>query len=326
MKAELLKILRSSGEYISGQQLCGHFGVSRTAIWKVIRQLKEDGYEIEAVKNKGYRIGRTPDVMTADEMKSRLSTRWLGQACVYRECVDSTNNWARRLAEEGAEEGTLVVTEEQTGGKGRRGRSWTASRGANIMMTLLLRPKIRPEHASRLTLLMAMAVAEGIQKVTGLSAGIKWPNDVVVGGKKVCGILTELSAEVDYVNYVVIGAGINVNQEHFPEELSRIAGSLCQETGEHISRPELAAAVLLELERLYAIFLKTEDLVELYESYNLHCVNIGHEIRVLEPGKEYTGTTDGINARGELVVRKADGTVTEVYAGEVSVRGLYGYV
>lgn len=326
MKAELLKILRSSGEYISGQQLCGHFGVSRTAIWKVIRQLKEEGYEIEAVKNKGYRISRTPDVMTADEIKSRLSTQWLGQVCVYRECVDSTNNFARRLAEEGAEEGTLVVAEEQTGGKGRRGRSWTASRGANIMMTLLLRPKIRPEHASRLTLLMAMAVAEGIQKVTGLPAGIKWPNDVIVGGKKVCGILTELSAEIDYVNYVVIGAGINVNQEHFPEELSRVAGSLCQETGEHISRPELAAAVLLELERLYEIFLKTEDLVELYESYNLRCVNIGHEIQVLEPGKEYTGTTDGINARGELVVRKADGTVTEVYAGEVSVRGLYGYV
>lgn len=326
MKVELLKILRTSGEYVSGQYLCGHFGVSRTAIWKVIRQLKEEGYEIEAVKNKGYRILVTPDVMTAEELGSRLSTKWMGRNCVYRESVDSTNNCARRLAEEGEEEGTLVVAEEQTGGKGRRGRSWTASKGRNIMMTLLLRPKIRPEHASRLTLLMAMAVAEGIRKTTGLSAGIKWPNDVVVDGKKVCGILTELSTEVDYVNYVVIGAGINVNQEHFPDEISEVAGSLCQKTGEKIKRAKLAAAVLEELERLYEIFLKTEDLSALYESYNLRCVNIGHEIRVLEPGKEYTGTTDGINARGELVVRKADGTLTEVYAGEVSVRGLYGYV
>lgn len=326
MKAELLKILRESGGHVSGQQLCEHFGVSRTAVWKVVRQLKEEGYEIEAVKNKGYRIREAPDVMTAEEVKSRIHTKWLAQNCLYLDSVDSTNNYAKRIAEEGALEGTLVMADEQTGGKGRRGRSWETPKGANIAMTLLLRPQIRPEHASRLTLLMAMAVAQGIRSVTGLDAGIKWPNDVVVHGKKVCGILTEMSTEVDYINYVVIGAGVNVNQEDFPEEIRHIAGSLSAELGRKISRAELTASVMEALERIYEIFLRTEDLSELYGEYNEICVNRGHLIRVLEPEHEYNGTTDGINKNGELVVRKENGETVCVYAGEVSVRGLYGYV
>lgn len=326
MKTELLKILRESGDYVSGQQLCEHFGVSRTAVWKVIRQLKEEGYEIEAVKNKGYHILEVPDVMTAEEVKSRLHTKWMGQNCLYLDTVDSTNNYAKRIAEEGASDGTLVMADEQTGGKGRRGRSWETPKGANIAMTLLLRPKIRPEHASRLTLLTAMAVALGIRKVTGMDAGIKWPNDVVIHGKKVCGILTEMSTEVDYINYVVIGTGINVNQESFPEEIRHIAGSLSVELGHKISRAELAASIMEALERIYEIFLQTEDLSKLYEEYNGICVNRGHLIRVLEPGHEYNGTTDGINENGELVVHKENGETVCVYAGEVSVRGLYGYV
>lgn len=326
MKAELLKILRESGAYVSGQQLCEHFGVSRTAVWKVVRQLKDEGYEIEAVKNKGYCIREAPDVMTSEELKSRIHTKWMAQNCLYLTSVDSTNNYAKKIAEEGAEEGTLVISDEQTGGKGRRGRSWIAPKGVNVMMTLLLRPRIRPEHASRLTLLMAMAVAQGIRSVTGLEAGIKWPNDVVVHGKKVCGILTEMSTEVDYINYVVIGAGINVNQESFPEEIRHIAGSLSAELGRKISRAELTASVMEHLERIYEIYLRTEDLSALYEEYNEICVNRGHQIRVMEPGNEYTGVTDGINKNGELVVRRDDGETVNVYAGEVSVRGLYGYV
>ena len=326
MKEKLLKILRENREYLSGQQLCEHFGVSRTAVWKVIRQLKEDGYEIEAVKNKGYRIREIPDIMTSAELGSRLHTEWMGRNCVYLETVDSTNTYAKRLAEDGAPAGTLVVAEEQTGGKGRRGRGWTASKGSNIMMTLLLRPVIRPEHASRLTLLMALAVAEGIQNVTGLPAGIKWPNDVVVHGKKVCGILTEMSTEIDYINHVVIGAGIKVNQEEFPEELRTMAGSLCAEFGKKICRAELTAEILGRMETLYEVFLRTEDLSALYQKYNEYCVNCGREIRVLEPGNEYTGFADGINEAGELLVRKSDGNMVRVYAGEVSVRGLYGYV
>jgi len=325
VKAELLKILRETKEYISGQQLCEHFGVSRTAVWKVIHQLQEEGYQIEAVKNKGYQMRTTPDVITAEEIQSRLGTKWMAKHCICLDSVDSTNNYARKLAEESAAHGTLITAREQTLGKGRRGRSWETERDVNVMMTLLLRPDIRPEHASQLTLLMAMAVAKGIRKVTGLEALIKWPNDVVVAGKKICGILTEMNTEVDYINYVVIGTGINVNQENFPEELE-YAGSLGNILGRTVSRAELIACVMEELEILYEIFIRTEDLTALYKEYNQLCVNCGREIRVLEPGNEYTGTTEGINETGELVVKKEDGTRVCVYAGEVSVRGLYGYV
>ena len=328
MKAELLKILREAEDYVSGQQLCDHFGVSRTAVWKVIRQLQEEGYQIEAVKNRGYFLKKDalPDVMTAPEILSRLHSKWMAKNCIFLETVDSTNNYLKRAAEDGAANGTLAVAEEQTGGKGRRGRSWETPKGTNIAMTILLRPEIRPEHASRLTLLMAMAVVRGIRRETGLEAGIKWPNDVVVDGHKVCGILTEMNTEVDYINYVVIGTGINVNQTEFPEEIREIAGSLKLAAGHPVARAGLIAAIMEELEDLYEIFLKTEDLSALKEEYNKNCVTCGHEIRVLEPGHEYTGTTDGINELGELVVKKADGETVCVYAGEVSVRGLYGYV
>ena len=328
MKAELLKILRETEDYVSGQQLCDHFGVSRTAVWKVIRQLQEEGYQIEAVKNRGYLLKKdaVPDVMTVPEIISRLHSRWMGRNCIFLETVDSTNNYLKRAAEDGAVNGTLAVAEEQTGGKGRRGRSWETPKGNNIAMTILLRPEIRPEHASRLTLLMAMAVVRGIQKETGLQAGIKWPNDVVVDGHKVCGILTEMNTEVDYINYVVIGTGINVNQTEFPEEIREIAGSLKLSAGHPVARAGLIASIMEELEDLYEVFLKTEDLSALKDEYNRNCVTCGHEIRVLEPGHEYTGMTDGINDLGELVVKKADGETVCVYAGEVSVRGLYGYV
>lgn len=243
MKAELLKILREAEDYVSGQQLCDHFGVSRTAVWKVIRQLQEEGYQIEAVKNRGYLLKKdaVPDVMTVPEIISRLHSRWMGRNCIFLETVDSTNNYLKRAAEDGAVNGTLAVAEEQTGGKGRRGRSWETPKGTNIAMTILLRPEIRPEHASRLTLLMAMAVVRGIQKETGLKAGIKWPNDVVVDGHKVCGILTEMNTEVDYINYVVIGTGINVNQTEFPEEIREIAGSLKLSAGHPVARAGLIA-------------------------------------------------------------------------------------
>ena len=302
MKAELLKILREAEDYVSGQQLCDHFGVSRTAVWKVIRQLQEEGYRIEAVKNRGYLLKKdaVPDVMTVPEIISRLHSRWMGRNCIFLETVDSTNNYLKRAAEDGAVNGTLAVAEEQTGGKGRRGRSWETPKGTNIAMTILLRPEIRPEHASRLTLLMAMAVVRGI--------------------------LTEMNTEVDYINYVVIGTGINVNQTEFPEEIREIAGSLKLSAGHPVARAGLIASIMEELEDLYEVFLKTEDLSALKDEYNRNCVTCGHEIRVLEPGHEYTGVARGINAMGELLVEKEDGTITEVYAGEVSVRGLYGYV
>ena len=327
MKSKILEILRNKDTYVSGQELSERFGVSRTAVWKAIHQLEEEGYRIEAVPRKGYHMVETPDVVCKEEILSLLETKWAGRNLVYLETVDSTNDLAKKLADQGAPEGTLVVADEQTGGKGRRGRSWSTPKGSNIAMTLLLRPRFRPEHASRMTLLAAMAVTCGIRRVTGLDAGIKWPNDVVVNGHKVCGILTEMNTEVDYINYVVIGIGINVNQKEFPEEIREIAGSLCLEAGKQIGRAALIAAIMEELERIYEIFQKTEDLSRLYKEYNQICVNCGRKIRVLEPGHEYTGVAEGINQDGELmVVRDDTGEKVSVYAGEVSVRGFYGYV
>ena len=219
MKAEILKILKKAEGYVSGQQLCEQLGVSRTAVWKAIRQLEEEGYVIEAVRNKGYRLVEDADVLTVAELRSVLDTKWLGQEVDYFYETDSTNNRARDAAEKGASHGYLAVADSQTAGKGRRGRVWNSPHGTDIFMSFLMRPSFGPSQASMLTLVAGMAVVKGVQKATGLNAMIKWPNDAVVNGKKICGILTEMSTEEDTIRYVVVGIGINVNAREFPEEI-----------------------------------------------------------------------------------------------------------
>ncbi len=326
MKSKLLEILRNQETYVSGQEISERFGVSRTAVWKAIHQLKEEGYQIEAVPKKGYHMVKTPDVVLAEEIKSWLHTDWAGRKVVYLESVDSTNNHAKILAETGAVEGTLVVADEQTGGRGRRGRSWCTPKGSTIAMSLILRPKIRPELASMVTLIMGLAAAEALREICQVEAGLKWPNDVVIHGKKVCGILTEMSAEMSGIHYLVIGTGINTGIREFPEELSDKATSLVLETGKQISRAVLIAECLKKFEKYYGWFLKTGDLTFLKEKYEALLLNKGKQVRVLEPGREYQGSCLGINEKGELLVKKEDGSISVVYAGEVSVRGIYGYV
>ena len=209
MKAEILRLLRETDGYVSGQELCNQFGVSRTAVWKAINQLKEAGYEIEAVQNKGYHLVSVPDRMDEVELASIRKTEWAGAETYYFDKIDSTNTKAKELAEEGHPSGTFVVADQQTAGKGRRGRSWDSLPGTGIYMTLMLKPDINPNHASMLTLVTAMAVANAMHRVTGAEALIKWPNDIVINGKKICGILTEMSAQFDYINHIVIGIGIN---------------------------------------------------------------------------------------------------------------------
>lgn len=319
-------MLRESEGYVSGQQICEKFHVSRTAVWKVIEQLKEEGYQIEAVRNRGYRLSESPDILSQAEIESRISTEWAGRNVSYFRETDSTNTQAKRLGEEGAPAGTLAVADRQMAGKGRRGRSWDSPPGRDIYMSLLLRPDIRPSDAPMLTLVMAQSVAEAIREKTGINARIKWPNDIVAGGKKLCGILTEMSAEMDYINYIVIGVGINVNQPSFPEDIADRATSLMLEAGRSFLRGPLIAAVMERFEDNYSRFLGTNDLSGMRESYNELLVNVGEQVRVLEPGHEYNALSFGINDRGELLVRKEDGSREAVFAGEVSVRGIYGYV
>ena len=326
MKSEILRLLKESEGYLSGQQLCDRFQVSRTAVWKVIEQLKKEGYQIEAVRNKGYRLIDSPDVMSRAEIESLTKGRWAGAQVVYYEETDSTNHRAMDGGVTGCGHGTLFVAERQGAGKGRRGRGWESPAGTSIYMTLLLRPAILPAKAPQLTLLMAVAVVEGIREVTGINCQIKWPNDIVLHGRKVCGILTEMSTEIDYINHVVIGVGVNVNQETFPEELRERAISLKTELGGSIRRSELIAAVMESFEACYETFLKTEDLSVLKARYNSLLVNKDEKVRVLEPRNEYEACALGINDSGELMVRTQDGQEKAVYAGEVSVRGVYGYV
>ena len=326
MKSEILRLLKENDAYISGQQLCEHFHVSRTAVWKVIEQLKKEGYQIEAVRNKGYRLIDSPDVMSRAEIESLMNTTWAGKKVVYYDETDSTNNQAKAYGEKGEAHGTLFVADMQAAGKGRRGRVWVSPAGSSIYMTILLHPDVLPTKAPQLTLVMAMAVAEGIRKVTGLETKIKWPNDIIVNGRKVCGILTEMSTEIDYINYVVIGDGINVNQETFPEEIRDTATSLKIETGSSVRRSVLIATIMECFEQFYEVFMTTDDLSGLQERYNAMLVNLGREVRVLEPGNEYEAHALGINRTGELIVRTVDGQEKEIYAGEVSVRGVYGYV
>lgn len=326
MKEEILRLLRSTDGYISGQELCNRFGVSRTAVWKAITQLKEAGYEIEAQQNKGYRLMAAPDLMTEAEIKSLMHTEWVAKEVLYFDTIDSTNTKAQELAEKGYPSGTLVVADKQESGKGRRGRSWVSPSGTGIFMTLMIKPDINPNNASMLTLVAALAVAKAITSVTGEEAMIKWPNDIVVNSKKVCGILTEMNAQFDYINHIVVGIGINVHNESFPEEISQMASSLMIEAGgKRFHRAQIIAETMSYFEQYYDTFLKTQDLSALVREYDELLVNRNKSVRVLDPKEPFDGKAMGITPKGELIVDTWESRKL-VSSGEVSVRGIYGYV
>lgn len=343
MKAKILELLREkkdrvaagapeSEAYVSGQELCEQFGVSRTAVWKAIGQLKKEGYVIEAVQNRGYRLlDQTEEVYNQADIQSRLKTKWVAHPLQFFDSIDSTNIRAKLEAEQGAESGLLVVSDMQSAGRGRRGRGWESPAGINIYYTLMLKPDFSSDCAPMLTLVMALAVAKGIRQTlrrdseeAAAKVGIKWPNDIVVDGKKVCGILTEMSMEQGYIQHIVIGVGINVRKQEFPEEIRDRAAAIDEQCGFRISRSQLIADIMEAFEEDYEIFLRTHDLKGLRASYAELLVNQDREVCVLDPKGEYRGIARGINDQGELLVERPDGTVEEVYAGEVSVRGSMG--
>lgn len=295
-------------------------------MWKAINQLKEAGYEIEAQQNKGYRLMAAPDLMTEAEIKSLMHTEWVAKEVLYFDTIDSTNTKAQELAEKGYPSGTLVVADKQESGKGRRGRSWVSPSGTGIFMTLMIKPDINPNNASMLTLVAALAVAKAITSVTGEEAMIKWPNDIVVNSKKVCGILTEMNAQFDYINHIVVGIGINVHNESFPEEISQMASSLMIEAGgKRFHRAQIIAETMSYFEQYYDTFLKTQDLSALVREYDELLVNRNKSVRVLDPKEPFDGKAMGITPKGELIVDTWESRKL-VSSGEVSVRGIYGYV
>lgn len=274
---------------------------------------------------KGSKRLENSDGLNESVLADIRKTEWIGEKTFYFPKVDSTNTKAKQLAEEGYPSGTLVVAEQQDFGRGRRGRSWESPEGAGIFMTVILKPDIEPNNASMLTLVAALAVSAAIRKLTGKPAGIKWPNDIVMNGKKVCGILTEMSAQVDYVNHIVVGIGINVHNEVFPEEIAQVATSLYLETGEWWSRAALIEEIWEQFERYYANYLETQDLSGLVREYDEHLVNRNQIVRVLDLKDPFEGRAMGITAKGELIVDTWESRKL-VSSGEVSVRGVYGYV
>lgn len=260
-------------------------------------------------------------------MHNMAQTKWAGKEYHYLEVTGSTNDDCARMMKEGARHGTVVVAGQQLSGKGRRGRSWSSPAGEAVYMSIGLIPEISPDRASMLTLVMALAVACALEEITGLkNLHIKWPNDIVVGGKKVCGILTEMHMDGNRIGSVVIGVGINVGKREFEPELAQTATSLGIECGREFDRDSIIEKVLAHFEAYFERFVEKCNMSTVMGEYIEKMINLDKEVRVLDPHGEYEGIARGINELGELLVEKEDGTICEVYAGEVSVRGIYGYV
>ena len=325
MKDKVLTFLKEQEAYRSGEEISQKIGVTRAAIWKAIKKLQADGYEIGSSTKRGYKLLTSPNVVTPSEIKDNLCTEVLGQDIYYKEEIDSTNNKAKALAREGAKEGLLVIADCQTEGKGRLGKNWESPAGTGIWMSLVLRPHILPKYASQLTLVAGLSMCEVIQEVTGLEARIKWPNDIVVNGKKVCGILTEMSAEMEGINYIILGIGVNVNMKYFPEELP-YASSLALESRREYSRKTIVKKFLEKFEVYYKTYKKQPDLTPIMERYEKNCITLHREVKLLMGSEEVIAKATGISHEGELLVTLEDGTSKEVSSGEVSVRGLDDYI
>lgn len=257
-------------------------------------------------------------------ISDQIHTKWAGKTVHFAKETDSTNLWIKRLAKEGAPQGTLALAEFQSAGRGRFGRSWEVPEGTSVMMSILLRPEFEPQYAPMLTLVMGMAVAKAV-KLLGFEVSIKWPNDVVVSHKKICGILTEMGVRDGKIDYAVIGVGINVNIREFPAEMEDKATSLYLESGREFDRSQIPGLVMEAFENYYEKFAATCNLSGLKAEYESILANYNQPVRVLAK-EPYEGIARGITDSGELLVEKTDGTVVEVSAGEVSVRGLYSYV
>ena len=311
MRKTIVEILKNASDnFTSGESIAGKLGVSRTAVWKHIQKLRESGYEILSHARRGYKLKDAPDLLLPGEVQIGLDTKIIGKEMSYSPSVGSTNHVAKKLAYHGAAEGTIVVAEEQTGGKGRLERNFYSPRGKGIWFSVILRPNFLPKEAPQFTLMAVVAVAQAMERFK-LKAEIKWPNDILFDGRKLVGILTEMTCELGRINYVVIGIGINVNiaRDEFPEELRNVATSLSEMNGGEISRVKFFRAVLEEF--FHIIF-------KLWKKYS---VTLGKNVLVIlaNNGETFTGKAVDLNADGALIVETDEGFRT-VYAGDVSIR------
>jgi BirA family biotin operon repressor/biotin-[acetyl-CoA-carboxylase] ligase len=330
MKEQVLALLTAQGDgYLSGEAMSEQLSVSRAAIWKAIEALREDGCEIEAAPRRGYRLLRSPDRLTAGSILPYLETEQQRQRLICLDSVDSTNNYAKSIAITGAPTGTAIVADEQTGGRGRLGRSFQSPKGKGIYVTLLYRPQLPPIQAVNLTAYVAVAICDGIEAAVGVRPQIKWTNDIVLGGKKLCGILTEMAVEGESgaLQYVITGIGVNANHtpDDFSPDVEPMATSLLQQLGHSVERGKLCACIINALDRMYALWEQGID-GGYWQRYRDDCLTLGKPVRLLRGDQAQEAFAEDIDQDFGLIVRLSDGSRQTVTAGEVSVRGLWGYL
>jgi BirA family biotin operon repressor/biotin-[acetyl-CoA-carboxylase] ligase len=310
----------AQGEWISGESLSRQLQVSRTAVWKHVCALKTAGYRIDSVPRKGYLLREIPDLLRPRELREGLKTSCIGQGEIrYFDRTDSTNLRAKAMAADGAPEGTLVIAEEQTQGRGRRGRDWFSPPGAGIYLSLIIRPAILPQEAPRFALLTAAAVAAAVRDTTTVEARIKWPNDILAGGRKLGGILTELSMDMDKVEYMIIGMGINVNldREDFPPGLRELGTSMRMELGRLLPRLPLARAILERFEETYGEY-QRHGFASIRRRWQSFTDMIGRTVAVDAMGRRFTGEVTDFDEDGYLVIRERNGGPMRLFSGDVS--------
>ncbi|MDT9718352.1 biotin--[acetyl-CoA-carboxylase] ligase [Paenibacillus sp. ClWae2A] len=312
-------LLNAEGRFVSGEEISRNLSISRTAVWKHVNKLRDMGYEFEAVSRKGYRLVTKPDSIDATALQLALDTTLFGRKAVLLTSTLSTQGDVLKLAEKGQAEGAVVIAEEQTGGRGRFGRQWFSPPGKGIWMSVLLRPDLPLQHTPQLTLLTGVAVCRAVRACSGADAGIKWPNDVLIDGRKVCGILLESTVEDHEVRYCIAGIGVDVNfdPEDYPEDLTTIATSLKMETGQSVDRTKLTAAILTELEQLYFLYQK-EGFGVISALWEALSVSMNREITVTNPHGVIEGKAIGLDPSGALIVEKHDGEHTLIISGEIS--------
>lgn len=314
----LKKLILHKGKYLSGEKISDMLGVSRTAIWKRINNLKKIGYIIDSSPRLGYCLKASPDLLIPEEIWAKAELSFLANKIFYRSLTDSTNTDAKSIAKD-SPNGTIVIAEEQRKGRGRMGRSWSSPRGSGLWFTIILKPDIPPYKAPKLTLLTSVCIQYAIEKSTGIKTKIKWPNDILINDKKICGILTEISAELDAVNYIIIGIGVNVNNIDFPVDIRNRATSLRIEKGEKVDRVNLLVNILESFEYFYEKAFN-DGFSSILERWRKYSCNLGKQVKIIGRDKSFNGIALDIDEKGALLVKKENGEVAKVLSGDVSLR------
>lgn len=320
MRYKILELLKQRNDYVSGEEIGARFNVSRAAIWKNISKLKIEGYNISSVTNRGYLIKDNRDIINSYEIMNGLNTKFMGKNCIFFSEIDSTNDEAKRRAESGEPEGTIVIAEKQLNGKGRYGRSWISPKGENIYMSTILKPHITPREAPQISLVAGISACNAIKQFTGLEALLKWPNDIILNGKKIAGILIEMNAEIKDIKYIIMGIGINVNTDEIDREIKYKATSLKIETGKNYMRRELAKCIIENFEKLYEIYIENSSFKYFIDEYKKYCINLNKRVKVIRKNEEIKGEVIDVTESGDLLIRTDEGEEIDIFAGEVSVR------